>query len=199
MEVAGTAGNLSMTSVADRPCDFRTLLRQAFREHGDGLYRFILVRVGGDRNVADDLLQQTCHEAARHARPPTVLNEIQLWMRGIARNLIRRHWRTRRRSAGLVSLEAATIAERLAEDMERRPLPMDVLIREEVRQCLLAAILDLPPKDQELIWEFYFDGRAQTVMAAARGVSEKAIESRLYRSRRRLRETLRRMGKSGAE
>ncbi|UCG31605.1 MAG: sigma-70 family RNA polymerase sigma factor [Phycisphaerales bacterium] len=173
------------------------MLRRVFCRTSNALYRYILLRVGGDRNVADDLLQQTCCEAVRHRRPPAAESECEAWLRGIARNLIRRHWRNARRDGHQVSLEDAAVAERLAEDLESRPLPVDDLIQAETVRLLMLAITELPAADQDLIFAYYFHGRPQVAIARDLGVTEKSIESRLYRVRGRLRATLRNTERSG--
>lgn len=197
MEVAGTAARIERMAACERTTDGRDVLRQVFRRTGDALYRYILVRIGGDRDAADDLLQQTCCEAARHRRPPATQDECEAWLRGIARNLIRRHWRRLRRGRGRISLENAALASRLADDLETRPLPVDALIQEESIAQLLLAITSLPAADQSLIFAYYFDGRPQAAMARDLDVTEKSIESRLYRARGRLRAALRGTERSG--
>ncbi len=197
MEIAGTASEIEQIVGTVSPCGRRDALRQVFRSVGGGVYRFILVRVGGDRDVADDLLQQTCYEAARHRRPPADVDECEAWLRGIARNLVRRHWRSARRDAGRVSIADPAVANRLADDLETRPLPVDALVKEEWTTQLLLAVTSLAAADQELIFAYYFDGRPQAAIASDLGVTDKSVENRLYRARGRLREALRHMGRSG--
>jgi len=197
VEFVGTAARLDHV-VADREnSDGREALCQAFATNCDALYRFILVRVAGDRDAADDLLQQTCCEAARHRSPPGTVDECLAWLRGIARNLIRRHWRRMKRQAGRVPIEDAAIAGQLVDDLESRPLPADALVHAESVTQLLLAMTELPEADQSLLAARYFDGRSQATIAGDWGVTEKSVESRLYRARGRLRNALRRMGRSG--
>ncbi|MEE8169522.1 MAG: sigma-70 family RNA polymerase sigma factor [Phycisphaerae bacterium] len=191
-----TAVRLSLTDATDAPATKPASLQQAFAHCCDGLYRFVLVRVGGDRHAADDLLQQTCATAAGHARPPTQADECEAWLRGIARNLIRRHWRQRRRDNGHVPLEDAAGSRRLAEDMASRPLPPEILSLKESLDQLLLAVTALPSADQRLIFEFYFDGRLQADIAHTMGVTRKTIETRLYRARRQLRAILQGPGRT---
>lgn len=197
MEIAGTAVKLEQTVASRRSRDGRDILRQVFARAGDGLYRFILVRVSGNRDAADDLVQQTCCEAARCARPPADHDECEAWLRGIARNLIRRRWRRLSRRPGLIPLEDAALASRLADDLESRPLPPDALVRKESIEQLLLAVTSLSAAEQSLIFAYYFDGRRQTDIARELGVTEKSIESRLFRVRGRLRTTLRHLERSG--
>jgi RNA polymerase sigma factor (sigma-70 family) len=173
------------------------MLRRVFCRASDALYRYILVRVGGDRDAADDVLQQTCCEAVRHRRPPSTESECEAWLRGIARNLIRRHWRSAGREARKVRLEDAAAASRLAEDLESRPLPVNTLIQAETVRLLMLAITELPAADQDLVFAYYFHGRPQAAIAQDLGATEKSIESRLYRIRGRLRAALKDTKRSG--
>jgi RNA polymerase sigma-70 factor (ECF subfamily) len=191
VEVANPAVSAEALMASPKDCDKQDRLRRVFRHCGDGLYRFILVRVGGDRNVADDLLQQTCHEAARHRRMPDDDTECEAWLHGIARNLIRRHWRQNGRSGNHVTVEDARLSQQLVEDMESHPLPPDAVARKELGHQLLLAVTALPASDQHLVFAFYFEGRSQAEIASELGVTVKSIETRLYRTRQRLRTILR--------
>jgi RNA polymerase sigma factor (sigma-70 family) len=197
VDLAGTPAKIEPTVACEHAVERRAVLRAAFDRSADALYRFLLVRVRGNRDVADDLLQQTCCEAARHPRPPDGRDECEAWLRGIARNLVRRHWRNRKREADVVPLEDAALANRLADDLEARPLPPDVLIQQESVTQLLLAITSLSAADQSLIFDYYFEQRPQAVIARELGVTEKSVESRLYRVRGRLRAALRNPERSG--
>ena len=68
---------------------------------------------------------------------------------------------------------------------------------------LLLAITELTSEEQELIVGHYFHGRSHDELAAECGLSPRAIEGRLYRARRALREKLwhldQRLGPAPAE
>ncbi len=167
-------------------------LGEAFAQCADGLFRFILVRVGGDRDAADELLQECCQAAVRHRRLPQDPSVWSAWFAGIARNLIRRHWRERRRR-GQGTFGAATYAiGRPASGMATAPLPDEVLISRDAVEGLLAAVNALGVKDQEVILAFYFDDRSSEQIAAQLGTTAKAVEGRLRRARERLRKRLQR-------
>jgi RNA polymerase sigma-70 factor (ECF subfamily) len=76
-------------------------------------------------------------------------------------------------------------------------LPLEALIRAETVRLLMLAITELPAADQDLVFAYYFHARPQAAIARDRGVTEKSIESRLYRIRVRLRAALRDMERSG--
>ena len=75
--------------------------------------------------------------------------------------------------------------------MESRPLPPDVVARKELGHQLLLAVTALPASEQQLVFAFYFEGRSQAEIASDLGVTVKSIETRLYRTRQRLRTILR--------
>jgi RNA polymerase sigma-70 factor (ECF subfamily) len=197
VDLAGTPARIERSVQWQRASEEWGTLREVFDRSADALHRFVLVRVGGNRDVADDLLQQTCCEAARHPWPPASRDRCEAWLRGIARNLVRRHWRDRKAEARVIPLEDAALANRLADDLESRPLPPDVLIQQESVTQLLLAVTSLSTADQSLIFDYYFEQRPQAAIARELGVSEKSVESRLYRVRGRLRAALRNPERSG--
>jgi RNA polymerase sigma-70 factor (ECF subfamily) len=154
------------------------------------VWRFLLVRVGGDENLAEELMQEFCLQATRSYRAAGSAKNINAWLFGVARNVLRRHWRTitrRRRNLPQVHLD---VGVELADMLESTVLPMDHLERREVREQVLLALTSLSTDDQNLILQHYFDGRSQTDIATQRGISPRAIEGRLYRARQALRERL---------
>ncbi len=191
MEAASIAATAEPVLVCQDGETNGSRLRRVFSAGSDGLYRFILVRVGGDREVADELLQQTCYVAARHRRLPADDDAIERWLRGVARNLIREHWRRAKKLSNRISLEDAALSRQLVDDMESRPLPPEVLIKDELVIQLQLAITSLPAAEQRLVFAFYFDGRSYAEIANDLGVTAKAVEARLYRARTRLRAVLR--------
>ena len=163
-------------------------LRRAFDRCGDDLYRFIVLRVSGDRHAADDLLQQTCYEAARHRRMPGGEDAAQAWLFGIAKNLIRRHFRRLRREARFRVQVAAPSADSTSSEVNGNEL--DAAGQSDIAPHLLKAIAALSEADQQLILGSYFESRSHEELASAIGISVRAIEGRLYRARNALRAAL---------
>lgn len=190
MEIAVAALPLEQDDAGRETDQSGVSLRRSFEACCGGLYRFILFRVGGDRHAADELLQQVCFVAIDHRRPPDDPAACEPWFRGIAVNLIRKHWRTVKRSNGHLRIDDDDQGGQLAEDMESRPLPPDLLASKEASDHLLKAITGLPATEQTLIFAFYFEGRSQNEIASSMDVTSKSIENRLYRARRQLRSIL---------
>lgn len=163
-------------------------LQRAFDRCGDDMYRFIILRVRGDRHAADDLLQQTCYEAARHRRIPNGDDAAQAWLFGIAKNLIRRQFRRLKREGRLRRAEALASASRTSSEDSANETGAGA--HTDAAPHLLTAIAALSEADQQLLLGLYFEGRSQEELARAIGVSVRAIEGRLYRARQALREAL---------
>lgn len=176
----------------------RNRLQRVFASCCDGLYRYLLVRVGS-RDAADDLLQQACFIAAGKRRLPEALDECEAMLFGIAKNLVKKHWRRERvrgRHVPLLDVDAAGGAA-LVEAMDSGPLPSGTLESGETARRLQLAVTMLPSSQQHLVYAFYFQGRSHTEIASARGVTPKSVETQLYRIRARLRALLKDPKKEG--
>lgn len=165
-------------------------LADALQRNAQGLWRFLIIRVGGDENLAEELMQELCLQAARTHTAAGGAEHIDAWLFGVARNVLRRHWRTiTRRRRNLPEVRVDVGAE-LAGMLDETPLPNDTIERREVREQVLLAVSSLSTDDQNLILQHYFDGQSQGEIAETLGVSPRAIEGRLYRARAALRERL---------
>lgn len=158
-----------------------------FSARCDAIYAFIVVRVGGDRHAADDLLQQTCYEAVRKRRVPKPDDACEAWLFGIARNLVRKHWRTQKRRGVVLPLEDHDSGRNIVEKMQAGALSAESISDPGMVTQLMLAITSLPAAEQQLIFAFYFDGRSQQQIAEDQNTTAKSIEARLYRLRSRLR------------
>lgn len=187
MTVAATAQATTTVAYHEASPD---RLRRVFSARCDAIYAFIVVRVGGDRDAADDLLQQTCYEAARKRRVPEPDDACEAWLFGIARNLVRRHWRTQKRRGILLPLGDHETGRNVAEKMQAGALSAESINDSKLVTQLMLAITSLPASDQQLIFAFYFDGRSQQQIAEQQDTTAKSIEARLYRLRSRLRDKL---------
>lgn len=163
-------------------------MERAFDRCSAALYRYVAVRVG-DPHLADDLMQQLWIQTRRGAGG-VPLDQLEYWLRAVARNLIRSHWRQQHRRPPHIPVHDRRLSAALGERLATEAIPAAELEREEIRHELLLAITELSTDDQELIEGFYFRGCSQAEMAERFGVSERAIEGRLYRARQALRERL---------
>ena len=139
--------------VVDVIVDQRARLEAAFDQQGTALHRYLVVRTGGDRHLADDLMQQVWLQlrGAADRTQPIQDDELEFWLRGIARNLVRAYWRQVRQRPEGVPMPQPRLAAELADRMGNDELPVRMLERHEVRDQLVLALTALPTADQELI------------------------------------------------
>lgn len=177
-EIFGSADSEGAASIFDR----------AFSLIGPSLYRYMAVRLC-DSHLADDFMQQLWLQGSRQAgRVPA--DQLEFWLRAIARNLIRTHWRRLARRPAHVPVPDPALAAGTARRLVSEELPPTELERKEIRDQLLLAITALPSAEQELIVGHYFDQLSHAQLAARSGISERAVEGRLYRARQSLRSHL---------
>ncbi len=186
---------LNLTDAIACETDDQDVLSAAFDRCATGIYRFVAYRVG-DVHLADDLMQQVWLAAIRSdGRVPPA--ELEPWLRGVARNLIRDHWRKQARRPDQLPMPDADFAAELSRRLVNEEIPDDVLAQRETRTQLLFAITSLDADAQEIVMARYFNDESHTHLAQRFGVSERAIEGRLYRARQALRAKLERLDEEG--
>jgi RNA polymerase sigma-70 factor (ECF subfamily) len=171
------------------PALVRERLARTIEGRLDGLHRFVFHRVAGDARAAEDIVQETVCIAWAKDGAPADEEEQEKWLRGIARNLVRRHWRLHpgaaRRVAKMERM-GREIARRLTQGLDGGAAGVQA---EEVERLMLA-LSGLSHADQELMLMRYRAGKSQAAMAQEMGVTEKAVECALHRARGRLRGAL---------
>jgi len=158
------------------------------------LYRFCFHRVGRNRHLCEEVVQETMLAAIRQLdqyEPARAGNNIFPWLTGLARNEIRR---TLARENATVSLEA--LWGKIDEDLctvfarlEAEPFDDSLLGREETREIVNATMAQLPPHYREALEAKYVLGKSVRDIAETLRISEKAVESQLTRARKAFRAT----------
>ena len=145
--------------------------------YADRLHRYLLVVARGDEAVARDAMQECMLRVLRHVRPFDREEVFWGWLTVLARSaaldLLRRGRRIRLRES---------------------ELPGDILgpdgseewADERLLLALHTALSLLPEEDRSCLERHYLAGVPQATLAAERGTSRKAVESRLARLRKRL-------------
>lgn len=155
-----------------------------FRRHLGSLYEFVHYRVGGNRAVAEDLVQDTFLTALERLSAFDGRSTLHTWLCGIARNKIRAHRRAHRPLAiEDVLAEADPEIEAILLAIDRSPLPESVLELEETKELVGATLSSLPPDYRDALVHKYVDELSTAEIASRSGKGEKACESTLHRAR----------------
>jgi RNA polymerase sigma-70 factor (ECF subfamily) len=154
-----------------------------YESYFDRLFRYLLVVTHGNEDAARDALQATLLRVVRHVR---VFHEEKIfwgWLTVLARSALTDQGRKKRRY--LAFLERFTLHAKVqpvagaSSDTENQLLAL-----------LETGLADLPPDERQLLESKYYDGRSVRDLAAALQTSEKALESKLLRVRRKLKDAL---------
>ena len=152
---------------------WRTLYDEAFA----GLYSYVLWRCGGLRDHADDVVQDAWLTAVRRVgRFDPVQGCFAGWLRGIAANLLRNHFRRARRRRA-----------RPLNDEHPSERPDDAARRERAER-VASALAALPERYEAVLRAKYLDGVSVAELAADGGETPKAVESLLTRARQAFRD-----------
>lgn len=102
------------------------------------------------------------------------------WLTAIARN-----------AALNMARGKAADTDELSYDLPaREPTPEEALVRQEQMDALRRAIAALAPKDRVLFYRKYYYRQSTAQIAREMGLSERAVEGRLYRTKKTLREKM---------
>ena len=151
----------------------------AFRAFYDrtarGLWAY-LVRVTNDRQIADDLLQETyyrfvranaTHESESHRR-----NSLYRIATNLARDV------RRKAVAGPVQILSG-------DDIERAPASVRPGAADRISD-LTTAMSQLRPRDRAMLWLAYAEGASHGEIADVLGLRQSSLKTLLFRARHRL-------------
>jgi RNA polymerase sigma-70 factor, ECF subfamily len=162
-----------------------------YRTLFEPVYAFVFWRVGGVRQDAEDVTQETFLTALRTIGSFEGRASLQTWVCGIARNLAHERVRARARDTRDDGVERALAL------IASAPVPETVAAREETHLRVGAALSALPAHYQEALVDKYVHGRSFAEMARARQRSPKAVESTVQRAKVAFTEALARLGSRG--
>ncbi len=153
-----------------------------------------LLRVTGSHDTAMDLTQEVfvrVYQSRERYRPSAAFST---WLFTIATNLARNHARWRARHP-TVSLDAPGAAGEDSpaprhETTDPGPTPAASAITTETLRSIETAFAALPQELREAMSLFIFQDLGYAEIAAITGGTPKAVETRIYRARQKLKETL---------
>lgn len=151
------------------------LLRALYASHARPLLAYVQRLAGGDRQLAEDIVQETLLRAWQHAGDLTV-ELARPWLFTVARRLLidtERSRRARPQPAGEPVEEALTQDDELDAALDA---------------CLVADALGaLTPAHREVIVEGFYRGRSTREIAALLNIPDGTVRSRMFYALRALR------------
>ncbi|GAA0673839.1 sigma-70 family RNA polymerase sigma factor [Kitasatospora atroaurantiaca] len=166
------------------PVPDEELIRLLHQEHAGPLLGFVLRLVGGDRQQAEDVVQETLVRAWRNAQRLDVdAGSLRPWLVTVARRIVidgHRGRLARPREVDSSHLEAVP-----AEDELDKALRL---------MAVSEALDDLTPAHREIIVETYLKGRTANEAADALGIPPGTVRSRVFYALRSLKLALEERG-----
>lgn len=184
-------GNIDALLAASRP----RLVRQAH------MY-------GVTPDMVDDVVQEALLEAWRHLETLRDVESFEAWLSGILRNVCLRWSRTQSivgaRQVPLVQFEREEDVDANAARERSLPEPAvfdpaEELNRQDMQVLLDRALAHLPSQTRKAVELYYLAEVPQREAALRLGLTIHALEERLYRARRQLRQLLNTELRSEAE
>jgi RNA polymerase sigma-70 factor (ECF subfamily) len=166
-------------------------LNDLMERHGQRIFHF-LYRMLGNEEDANDLAQEAFVRVFQHRANFKPAARFTTWLYTIGGNLARNHHRWRSRHP-TVSLDAPTTdSERaLGDTLPGQDVPPDdKAAAAECVQAVRLAVEQLPPDMREAIILCEWEELSMNDAAEVLNTTDKAVESRLYRARKLLRESL---------
>jgi RNA polymerase sigma-70 factor (ECF subfamily) len=151
-------------------------IRRIYRETVDELFAFVSRRSDGDRDLVEDITQDTWLRAVKAWRLDGTPERPLAWLCTVAARLLSNH---RRRPP----------AERFNDGSgDTLPTPDRSADARVVRESLVQVALSrLPALQTRLLRAFHYERRPVAEIAASMGISERGVEGRLRRARQKLR------------
>ncbi|MDA1264264.1 MAG: sigma-70 family RNA polymerase sigma factor [Planctomycetota bacterium] len=150
-------------------------LLTVYRDEVGPLFRWVARRVGGDRELAEDVVQEVWLRTLRSWRRG-VPRDARAWLTTVAANLLRNHFRRVRPASSVVVLDLAR--EDFAPDTP------------DAAALLHWGLARLRAGQARLVEAHHLEGESLAQLADRLGLSERAVEGRLHRARNLLKRHL---------
>lgn len=167
---------------------------QLLVERHEQMILFKVLRVSGNRDDAEDIVQQAIHNAFAHLKRFEGRSSFSTWLTRIALNealmLRRSPWRSR--VVSIDELNANEVTATPLQIADSRPNPERSFLQQERQRILSLAMNELRPGTRAALQVRDIDEQSAKETARILGVSVPAVKSRVNRGRKILREKLER-------
>jgi RNA polymerase sigma-70 factor (ECF subfamily) len=167
-------------------------LNDLMDRHAPRLFHY-LVRSLQNQEDAADLAQETFARVYQNRDKFDPRQKFSTWLHAIAANLVRDRyrWRTRHPQVSLDAENPQTDTSLKDTLRAADPAPDGALEARERAAAVRQAVAALPLELRQPLVLAVYEGRSQADIGKILDCSAKAVETRLYRARQKLRESLR--------
>jgi len=154
------------------------LLDRLIEQYQHRLLRYLMY-LSGNRELAEDLFQETWIRVLERGHQYDGKHEFSTWLYAVARNLTIDYLRKKHP----VSLDGLMENEEHAplEPADTRPMAWEVLLQHEQAERVSAALVSIPAEYRETVVLRFQEGLALDEIAMVTGAPLGTVKSRLYR------------------
>ncbi len=166
-------------------------LSNLMERHSQRLFHY-LVRQLQDESDAEDVAQETFVRVFQHAKRFDVAQKFSTWLYTIATNLVKDRFRYRS-SRPQVSLDASAESDSGLQQIisdESVSSPVENIQTAERADAVKKAVADLPEEMRTPLILSEYDDLSHAEIGEILSCTAKAVETRLYRARQKLRAAL---------
>jgi len=154
------------------------LLDRLIEQYQHRLLRY-LVYLSGNRELAEDLFQETWIRVLERGHQYDGRHEFSTWLYAVARNLTIDYWR--KKNPGSVDWLTEDEESARFEPADTRLLAWELIAQHEQAERISVALVGIPAEYREVIVLRFQDGLALGEIATVTGAPLGTVKSRLYR------------------
>jgi RNA polymerase sigma-70 factor, ECF subfamily len=160
-----------------------TAFRTFYDAYFDRLLRYLLVVTGGNEEMSREALQLALVRVVRHVKTVESEDKFWSWLTVLARSALVDESRKRRRYFAFL--------DKFTRQRETGPAAMDNgEADEQLRALLESKLTALPEDERQLVRQKYILRQSVQEIADGQQTTEKAVESKLSRVRRKLKDAV---------
>ncbi|MBN1410803.1 MAG: sigma-70 family RNA polymerase sigma factor [Spirochaetales bacterium] len=157
--------------------------RELYRMTQQMLLSFILMKVNGARDTAEDILSEVYCDAFKYSKTLTLTHNVRAWLYRITRSKIADHFRRAKKQKRIITVQSASTREKEARNLLTNAPEAEVL-KKENQIMFSAAFKRLPVSSRNLLRLRYIEEKSMKEIAASLNKTEKAVENILYRTKK---------------
>jgi RNA polymerase sigma-70 factor, ECF subfamily len=157
-----------------------------YRDSVHPLYRYLARRTGGNRELSEDIVQDSYLRALDRWNRKAVPDSPLAWLKRVARNILMDYLRQKKK-LNEASLDLISSPDQKSSEKQMKSLET------------FLTISSLGRKTARILEAFYYDGMSVREIATEMSVSERAVEGRLRRARRSVKSLLPKLTTNGGK
>lgn len=171
-------------------------IEELYRKTVTSVYNYILYKVNGNANLAEEVLSEVYCKAIDYLPSLTLTHNVLYWLFRIAKTKIIDYYRKLKKERKFINFKLGFLEFNLREQMQNLS-PETALLKNEYKLLIKAAFLKLPEEYRDVLYKKYIKEMKVEEIAEGLERTEKSIESILYRGRNLFRKELQKLNKEG--